>query len=93
MNDKESPSELDRLVENIVTAMDAEDSKVYTDEVISEFRDPANVGPLDDADGTGVADGLCMDSMQMWVRLERGARSTRTGAARRSPAEAGSRSS
>lgn len=72
MSDKESPSELDRLVENIVTAMDAEDSKVYTDEVISEFRDPANVGPLDDADGTGVADGLCMDSMQMWVRLEGG---------------------
>jgi len=72
MTDKDSPSELDNLVENIVTAMEAEDSKIYTKEVISEFRDPANVGPLDDADGTGVADGLCMDTMHMWVRLEGG---------------------
>lgn len=63
-------SELDRLVENIVTAMEAEDSKVYTKEVIAEFREPVNIGPMDDADGTGLADGLCMDTMQMWVKLE-----------------------
>ncbi len=72
MSDKDSPSELDRLVENIVTAMEAEDSKIYTKEVISEFRDPANVGPLDDADGSGVADGLCMDTMHMWVKIDGG---------------------
>ena len=72
MNDKGTPSELDRLVENIVTAMETEDSKTYTKEVISEFRNPANVGPLDDADGSGVADGLCMDTMHMWVRIDGG---------------------
>lgn len=72
MSERETPSELDRLVENIVTAMEAEDSKIYTKEVISEFRDPANVGPLDDADGVGVADGLCMDTMHMWVKLDGG---------------------
>lgn len=72
MSEREAPSELDRLVENIVTAMEAEDSKIYTKEVIEEFRNPANVGPLDDADGVGVADGLCMDTMQMWVRLDGG---------------------
>lgn len=72
MSERKGPSELDQLVEHIVTAMEAEDSKVYTKEVIAEFRDPANVGPLDDADGTGIADGLCMDTMQMWVRLEGG---------------------
>jgi nitrogen fixation NifU-like protein len=70
MSDKDGPSELDQLVENIVTAMETDDSKIYTKEVISEFRDPANVGPLDDADGSGVADGLCMDTMHMWVKIE-----------------------
>jgi nitrogen fixation NifU-like protein len=70
MNDREEPSELDRLVENIVLAMEAEDSKTYTKEVIAEFRDPANVGPLDGADGTGIADGLCMDTMYMWVKFD-----------------------
>lgn len=70
MSGKDEPSELDRLVENIVTAMDADDSKVYSKEVISEFRDPANVGPLEDADGTGVADGLCADTMHIWVKLD-----------------------
>ncbi len=72
MTRREVPSELDRLVENIVAAMDGEDSKVYTKEVVSEFRDPANVGPLDDADGSGVADGLCADTMHMWVKVEAG---------------------
>ncbi|MGD9963526.1 MAG: iron-sulfur cluster assembly scaffold protein [Thermoplasmata archaeon] len=72
MSDKENPSDLDQLVENIVASMNAEDSRVYSKEVISEFRDPANVGPLDGADGTGVADGLCMDSMQMWVKIDDG---------------------
>ncbi len=70
MSDKEGASDLDRLVENIVTAMEAGDSKIYSKEVISEFRDPANVGPLDDADGSGVADGLCTDTMHMWVRID-----------------------
>jgi len=70
MSEKRGPSELDELVENIVTAMEADDSKIYSKEVIAEFRDPANVGPLDDADGVGVADGLCMDSMHMWVKLD-----------------------
>jgi len=72
MVDEDGPTELDRIVENIVTAMEADDSRTYTKEVISEFRDPANVGPLDDADGSGTADGLCMDTMHMWVRLEGG---------------------
>ena len=72
MGGKDEASELDRLVENIVAAMDGEDSKVYSREVISEFRDPANVGPMDDADGAGVADGLCMDTMHMWVKIEGG---------------------
>lgn len=72
VSDKDSPSELDELVERIVTAMEADDSKTYSRDVIAEFRDPANVGPLDDADGEGVADGLCRDSMQMWVKLDGG---------------------
>lgn len=70
MSDKDGPSELDRLVENIVTAMEAQDSEIYTKDVISEFRNPANVGPLEYADGKGVADGLCMDTMYMWVKLD-----------------------
>lgn len=70
MSDEKRGSELDRLVENIVTVMEAEDSKVYTKEVIAEFRDPANIGPIDGADGTGIADGLCMDTMQIWVKLD-----------------------
>ncbi|MEW5748626.1 MAG: iron-sulfur cluster assembly scaffold protein [Candidatus Thermoplasmatota archaeon] len=72
MSRKDGPSELDTLVENIVTAMEAEDSRVYTKEVVAEFRDPANVGPLDGADGHGLADGLCGDTMQVWVKVDGG---------------------
>lgn len=72
MSGKDDRLELDQLVENIVTSMEAEDSKTYTKEVISEFRDPANVGPMDDADGAGTADGLCADTMHIWVKTDGG---------------------
>lgn len=69
---KEELSELDMIVEGMMAALDAHDLEHYSREVVAEFRHPANVGPMEDADGAGVADGLCTDSMHMWVRLSGG---------------------
>jgi len=64
------PSELDRIVQNIVSVLESEDSKIYSEEVIAEFRDPANVGSVADADGVGIADGLCNDTMEITLKLD-----------------------
>ncbi len=65
-------SDLDRLVQNIMSILDAEDARVYSKEVIAEFKNPSNVGTLDNADGRGVADGLCNDTMEICVKMEDG---------------------
>ncbi len=70
MNDSREPSELDRLVDNIIVAIDADESAIYSKDVIAEFRNPSNIGPIDDADGNGIADGLCMDTMEIWIKVE-----------------------
>ena len=64
--------ELDELTENIIRIMESEDAKAYSEEVISEFRNPSNVGTMADADGQGVSDGLCKDTMEMWVKVRDG---------------------
>ena len=67
-NTKEK-DELDELAESIVLMMEQEDAKVYSRETISEFRNPANVGRMEDADGAGIADGLCADTMEIYVKV------------------------
>jgi nitrogen fixation NifU-like protein len=64
--------ELDELAESIVLMMEQEDAKIYSRETISEFRNPANVGRMEDADGVGIADGLCADTMEMYIKLDGG---------------------
>jgi len=71
MNNNRESSELDRLVDNIMVAIDADEYAIYSKDVIAEFRSPANIGPIDEADGNGVADGLCMDTMEIWIKVEK----------------------
>ncbi len=68
--DRKESSELDRIVQNIMSVLESEDSKIYSEEVIAEFRDPANVGWVADADGRGIADGLCNDTMEITLKLD-----------------------
>ena len=68
--EEQQASELDRLVESIMVVIDAEDSKIYSRQVIDEFKDPANVGMVGNPDGIGIADGLCNDTMEITLKLE-----------------------
>lgn len=65
-------SDLDKLVQNIMTILDAEDARIYSKEVIAEFKNPSNVGTLENPDGTGVADGLCNDTMEISIKIREG---------------------
>ncbi|MGB2825010.1 MAG: iron-sulfur cluster assembly scaffold protein [Thermoplasmata archaeon] len=68
--DGKESSELDRIVQNIMSVLESEDSKVYSEDVIAEFKDPTNVGSVADADGVGIADGLCNDTMEITLKLD-----------------------
>lgn len=68
--DDVTASELEVLMANISKIMEEEDSKVFSNEVISEFRNPHNPERMADADGSGMADGLCGDMMEMFVKTD-----------------------
>jgi nitrogen fixation NifU-like protein len=70
--EKGTSDELDELVDTINEIMEGEDSRIFSKEVVAEFRNPANVGRMDDPDGEGVADGLCKDTMDIFVKVARG---------------------
>ena len=63
-------SELDEVVESIMSVLDEQDSRIYSKEVIAEFRSPSNVGYLPHPDGIGLADGLCQDTMEITIKVD-----------------------
>ena len=71
VSERESKTvELDELVMNIMAVLEMEDSKIYSKEVITEFRNPENVGTVSNPDGVGIADGLCNDTMEITLRMD-----------------------
>lgn len=43
----------------------------YTDEVLQHFREPKNVGSMDDANGIGtIGDPSCGDALQLFIKVE-----------------------
>ena len=44
---------------------------IYTDKVMDHFRNPRNVGEIDDANGIGeVGNPVCGDIMKMFIKVE-----------------------
>jgi nitrogen fixation NifU-like protein len=68
----EADKELDALVENISRILGKDDEALYSEEVVEEFRNPSHAGRMNDPDGKGVADGLCGDTMEFYVKVESG---------------------
>ncbi|HIH01721.1 TPA: iron-sulfur cluster assembly scaffold protein, partial [Thermoplasmata archaeon] len=69
MTDEEG-ADLDEVVDSIMSVLEEQDSRIYSKEVIAEFRSPTNVGCISSPDGTGVADGLCNDTMEITIKVE-----------------------
>lgn len=60
--------EFDILIDFIQNAL-AEDERLYSKEVIAEFKDPTHVGRMADASCYGLADGLCKDTMEIYLKV------------------------
>lgn len=71
-HEKRDREELDTLVENISRILGEEDEKLYSREVVAEFRDASHAGRMHDADGSGIADGLCGDTMEFYIKVASG---------------------
>lgn len=68
----EKDGEIDLLVENISRILEGDSIDFYSPEVMAEYQSPANLGPMKDPDGTGVADGLCKDTIEISIKVRGG---------------------
>ena len=68
--DGREAKELDTIVEDITRVLELEDLRVYSKEVVAEFRNPTHAARMPDADAEGIADGLCGDTMEMYLKVE-----------------------
>jgi nitrogen fixation NifU-like protein len=62
--------EFDILIDFIQNVLEEEDEKVFSSEVIAEFKNPTHAGRMDDASCNGLADGLCADTMEVYLKVE-----------------------
>jgi nitrogen fixation NifU-like protein len=62
--------EFDILIDFIQNVLEEEDEKAYSREVVAEFRNPTHAGRMEDASCSGVADGLCKDTMEVYLKVE-----------------------
>ena len=45
---------------------------LYNEKVMDHFRNPRNVGEIEDADGIGeVGNAKCGDIMKMWIKVDK----------------------
>lgn len=66
----EGAKELDAIVENITKILELQDLRVFSKEVVAEFKNPTHAARMPDADAEGIADGLCGDTMEMYLKIE-----------------------
>lgn len=58
--------------DDIQRFIDEAEERMFSKEVIEEARKPCNMARLEDADGKGVEEGLCGDSMEFYIKIASG---------------------
>lgn len=62
------PDEYDELQEMVLENA----RKIYSETVIDHFMHPRNLGEIADADGIAKLTGPCGDTMEIWLKVDRG---------------------
>jgi len=65
--DEELKNYADALQEQLMQQM----RKVYSEAVIERWQNPRNVGKIDNPDGYGKVKGICGDTMEIFLKLEK----------------------
>jgi nitrogen fixation NifU-like protein len=69
MTEQGETSDLDRWLAALQAALLEYQQTIFSAKVLSEARQPQNLGIMDEADGYGLQFGSCGDTMEFFVRL------------------------
>ncbi|MCK4367297.1 MAG: iron-sulfur cluster assembly scaffold protein [Thermoplasmata archaeon] len=65
-------SDLDKFVEEVQKEIDRKEAETYSKRVIEEYRNPKNIGQMEDPDGAAKFKGPCGDTMEVYLKVEGG---------------------
>ncbi len=65
-------SDLDEFVREVQREIDRKEEETYSERVIKEYRDPKNIGWMEDSDGSAKFKGPCGDTMEVNLRVDDG---------------------
>ena len=64
--------DLDEMVRGLQEQIDAEEEKEFSAKVLREYRNPQNVGRIEEPDCAGIIAGPCGDTMEFSIKIEDG---------------------
>ena len=59
------------LFDDLQESLDREMEKIYSQKTIGYFRNPVNIGRMNDPDGGAYIRGLCGDTMEMYLIIKK----------------------
>jgi len=65
-------SDLDEFVREVQREIDRKEEETYSERVIEEYRNPKNIGWMEDPDGAAKFKGPCGDTMVVYLKVEGG---------------------
>jgi nitrogen fixation NifU-like protein len=72
MSDKAGKSRLEEAARRLQEEIDRDILRTYGPAALEHWRNPRNVGCLENPDGAARLQGTCGDTMEMFLRLDRG---------------------
>ena len=68
----ENDDDMDEMARKLQAAIREQERATFTETVLQEYNDPQNVGRMADADGSGVINGPCGDTMEIYLKARDG---------------------
>ncbi len=65
-------SDLDKFVEEVQKEIDRKEAETYSKRVIEEYRNPKNIGRMEESDGAAKFKGPCGDTMEVYLKVKGG---------------------
>ena len=65
----EEKSDLDKMVEDIQSELDAEAEATFSKKVLNECKKPQNIGRMKNPDAVGIITGSCGDTMEFYLKV------------------------
>ena len=70
MSDTEEESGFERMVEEIRKKIAQQEEASFSKKTLEEYREPKNVGRMNEPDAFAVVEGPCGDTMELYLRIE-----------------------